>query len=579
MPDESLVAILEGFGSLLEPLAAALESPAEFNALMGELGWTSTSAAALSAALAELQAIGNAVSTVDQAVQAVTTANSGGGLPGSQLVSAAIAAVQQAVQAVHALTQVTPGSFTNLAPFDDPDFWAPASGRGFPELLLDYLFSCYVEQRFPVLYGFLTFTGILAVDPQQPPGPNRVPYSERVIYWDRLPDLIDPAKLFSVVYGWGANFDDGLLMCNLAALFGAFGVSAAIVPAFSYADPYYPPGTTGRASLGELSATVFRTVLDDGTDIAAPMLSIHAIPIPATGGSGDSFPAGIVLFPVAEAKLSAVLPFIGGVLTGKLTGDFTAKLISVEVRPDGTAVKVDGASGAALAGEARIEIDAVPAAPWTVLGTAGQTHLEVSSAHAALAARGNPGALEFLIEVGADKLALVINLGQGDGFIQTLLGSQPQRVDFSLDVTWSSRYGLQFSGQAKPQVTLPLHLSLASVLSVESVQVALAQGATGAPPTLVLEMSVTGGLMLGPLAISVDRIGAELQVARRADGQGVLGDLDLSFGFKPPPARGWRWTPRWSPAADTCSPIRPPACTPARPSSSSRPSASPRSAS
>jgi hypothetical protein len=504
------------------------------------LGWTSTSATALDAALAELQAISNALGAAEQAIQAVAAASSGGSGEAEieQLAPAAIEAVQALAQAITDLAQVDPHSFAGLTPFDDPDFWAPPSGRGFPELLLDYVLTSYLGERFPTLFGVMTFAGLVSADPQQQSGAGRLPCIEQVVHWDRLPELVDPSKLFADVYGWGGEFAADSFLENLAALLGSFGVGAAIAPASSYADPYYPPGTPGRESLDELVATVFSAISDDGTDIADSGLSVHAIPIPPIDGMGDSSPSGVVLLPVIDAKLSTTLTFIDGVLTGKFTGDFASKLVSVEVRPAGAAVKVDGSTGATFAAEARIEIDATPATPWVLLGPAAGSHLELASAHAALVGRSTQGTPEFIVEAGADKLTLVINLGASDGFLQTVLGSQPQRVDLGFAVTWSSIHGFRFSGQTKIAVDLPVHLSVAGVISIDSIHIALNPAATPTPSSVALELSVTGGITLGPLSASVTRMGVELDVAQRADGKGTLGDLDLAFGFKPPDGLG-----------------------------------------
>jgi hypothetical protein len=540
MAEDAAVAILDEFNALLEPLANGLGSTDDLSALLSELGWTSSSLNALDAALAELQAIDSAVAAVGAAVDAVVAAQAGDETSAGQLeklLQAAVQAIQTFGQAIDALKTVSPSSFANLSPFDQQDFWAPAAGRGFPELLFDHLVSSYLERRLPTVYGFLIFIGILASEPRHPEGASRVPFIERTIHWERLPELVTPAKLFAEVYGWGGQFQHHSFLRNVSALLHSFGVQAPVLPPSSYADPYYLPGSVGRNFVGELDATVFRSVVDDGTDIGTLRLSVHALPIPPRGGSSDSPPGGLVLFPVAEGQFGAVVTLSEAVRLA-FSGDFSSKLISVEIRPEGAAVKVDGASGSSLDAEARIQIDASPTTPWILLGTADGSHLELARAHIAVAAKTNLGALEFLLDAGADKLALAIDLGSGDGFIQNVLGAQPQRVDLEFGANWSSVRGFRFVGQTRIQVDLPVHSTLGDVLALDTVRVALRPGDVEAASSLAFEVSVTGGVTLGPVQATVNRVGVVLEVARRTDGKGTLGDIDLRFGFKPPTGIG-----------------------------------------
>ena len=71
---------------------------------------------------------------------------------------------------------------------------------------------------------------------------------------------------------------------------------------------------------------------------------------------------------------------------------------------------------------ASARLDAQPAAPWVLLGTAGSTRLELAHAHASLGVKGPVAALEVLLAAGADSAAFVVDFGDGDGFLQHFFG-------------------------------------------------------------------------------------------------------------------------------------------------------------
>src|SRR5207247_450830 len=85
------------------------------------------------------------------------------------------------------------------------------------------------------------------------------------------------------------------------------------------------------------------------------------------------------------------------------------------------------------------------------------------------------------------------------------LAVAPQQLDFGAGVHWSTEEGLRFNGTATLRLELPVHLDLAGVVQIDTIHLVL--GASAAPQGAQLEVSVTGGLTLGPLAAQVDRLG------------------------------------------------------------------------
>ena len=146
------------------------------------------------------------------------------------------------------------------------------------------------------------------------------------------------------------------------------------------------------------------------------------------------------------------------------------------------------------------------------------------------------GELEFLVDAGLDSASIVIDLGEGDGFLQKLLGGQPQSVELGVGVKWSSISGFRFQGEARLAVQLTVHLTILDVLEIDTIGIVVGASSN---QELTLEATVTGGLTLGPFAAQVDRIGAKLALEPKADNSGSLGSFDLGFGFRPPSGLGF----------------------------------------
>src|SRR6185436_2381562 len=95
---------------------------------------------------------------------------------------------------------------------------------------------------------------------------------------------------------------------------------------------------------------------------------------------------------------------------------------------------------------------------------------------------------------------------------------------------WTSEQGIYFPASSGWIVALPAHAGLGP-FSLDSVTLGLAVEDAG----LSVEASVTGRLSLGPLLVTVERLGLEVEVSFE---RGNLGLLGLSPHFKPPTGLG-----------------------------------------
>jgi len=529
--DEFLAALLRALADLFEPIARAAAGPDSLNALLHELGWTLDAPGQTT--FDAIQVLADAVVSLASQADALGGDDEGAK---SKAVRAAGTAVSKIATGVAELSAKQPSL---PAPFHD---------AGLPEKVLNLLVYDYLAFHKPRLFAILRLAGIL--DEEFKPRPSQgadelvVDYVERQLVLTRVGDLVtDPASLPRKVYGWGTpDFRAGKLIRVLETAGAAYGLAVS-AETDAGMHLYWQDGAIATNAQRSLALPVWSSVIatSDG-HVSAAQLDLVIVPIPpgsALGAATDK-PEGIAFFPRFGGQLSATIQLTEGVDLTFSGGIEDEGLIRAELRPSGSEVKVYIAAQDIDAVSMAARVDVAPNAPFVVLGTPKSSRLEIAKAHAELGVALKLGAPHMHIDTGVDKASIVIDLGKGDGFLQKLLGGEPQQLDFGAGVRWSTDEGLRFNGTATLRLELPVHLDLAGVVQIDTIHLVLGASADP-PPAAQLEVSVTGGLKLGPVAAQVDRLGVAMKLAKLPPGQhhGALGDMDLVFGFKPPNGLGF----------------------------------------
>ncbi|QES38586.1 hypothetical protein DEJ48_38890 [Streptomyces venezuelae] len=523
--------VLGALAEAFEPLTDALASPEAAAAFLGRLGWSlsptlpadafTTAFGPLPGALTRLAERAAELAALPEDTDPLAVAAAIGKLGG---------AVADVVSALSALGPPAQGPPPLL---DDPAFWNSLA-QDVPNLLI----ARYLSRRQPKLWGLLRFTGIATAE-VQPATPTRGSYRRDTVHWARVATLAsDPGKLFAEVYGWGGTFDDVRFLTGLGELCACFGLPAGLGPAPSAAlDPYWVPDAPARARIVQLDIPLHRDIVEAGPSVVMLLAALAVVPIPppAAFGTSTADPVGFSVFPMVSGDLTETIR-ITDALSLSFTGGFEASGgIRVEIRPTGAGIATSGVTGRMAAA---VRLDAMPALPWLLFGARDSTRMELGAAHLALGVRGTPPDLDIDIEAAADRVALVVDFGEGDGFLQKALGRKPLRFDFGAGVGWSRSAGFRFIGQATLDVTLAVHLSILGVVDVENIQVVLGvQPGTG---RAALTVALSGRLSLGPVRAVVERVGlrAELEARRPPAPPGNLGGADLAFRFKAPDGAG-----------------------------------------
>jgi hypothetical protein len=126
--------------------------------------------------------------------------------------------------------------------------------------------------------------------------------------------------------------------------------------------------------------------------------------------------------------------------------------------------------------------------------------------------------------------SLVFSMDGADGFLKESISQNKIDSSFDLRIGWTSEQGIYFHGSSGLTVSMPVHAHLGAFTLT-----GLTLGLKVENEGLALESSVNGNLSLGPLLITVQRLGLEVDVSF---GNGNLGIFGLSPHFKPPSGLG-----------------------------------------
>jgi hypothetical protein len=531
-----LTEIVNGFVDLLEPFTDALQSVDGLGALVAEFGWAFDDSQSESSYTQPFTGVQSAITGIQSFVAS-----------GDDSFLTAVGALVTALRDLSSLPSGSSShSWPNFVPFSDSEFQ-----QTFARELLDYLVYEYFKSELPRLFGAFSLLNIFSTT-QVPADPHRAAYELRYVDWNgMLSTVSNPSGVFSSngPFGWGSSSLNSAKL--IQAIYGglhAFGLPVFVQePETAIATTYY--GSTNQAlaeQVVEVLVPLYSSV--DSTSLTVDTLSIAlgAMPIPPTN-SQTAPPDGIVVFLDASGNFQTSIP-ITDWMTASLTGEFTSTGgIRVDLHP-GSANVTSAVPGTTLGSTFTLTVANPDGSPFVLLGSSDSDCVELSSAQLIIGVSANTSATgnsspseEFTIQLQANQLSVSLDFSESDGFLQSLLGSAPQTIQGSFGIQWSSVHGFTFNGQAQLSATIALHLSLLGVLDIDTITVAVMfADASGSPPSLGLDIGITGGVNIGPISATIQNMGIAFsltgfETSLPANGVGLP---DLDFGFKPPDGLG-----------------------------------------
>ena len=530
-----VASLVAGVLDTVQPLTNALQSVQGLAALLSQFGW------GLDDNKAE-GAYGSAFAAVQSEISALAAFAS------SPTEDSFLSVLTPLVNEVNNLK----GHFSAVSfyPFTDPTFQ-----QTFAAEIVDYLVYEYLRVNLPRVFGTLSILKLIDAV-RVPASVIRGAYLHRTVAWDSISSVLgNPAQVFSTKgpFSWGtSDFDTEGLVRSFYAGFSAFGFPViAREPEFSIASDYYGSLTQAQSNrVAEVLVPLYRYLDCAGGDQELLSVSLGVMPIPPIGNSSGK-PDGIVLYLDARGDLAETFP-INSVLTGFLEGQFSnTGGLRAELHPDSSRVTAPRLTdGTAVSANFGLALAAPSGTPFLLIGTPGSNRIQLQSAKLTFGAIGELGSAspgnspaEFTIHLAADQLAVYVDFGESDGLLQSLLGSSPQSVQGSFGITWSSLKGFSFNGQAQLTATIPLRLSLAGAVDIDTATIALAFTDGFPQPgqdSLSLNIGLTGGFDLGPISATVQDIGVSLTLTDSATPRtpGEVRSPDIAFKFKTPTGLG-----------------------------------------
>src|SRR4051794_37958842 len=451
--DDYLTGLIAEFYELIEPLTDAVDSEDSFRALLLDMGWELDATPNMAAVTSAFQGVNDAAETLSDDIDTDEDLDTLGGDVGALVVSIASAGAAAA------------GVANKPAPLDSQDFWS-----GLADDLMELLVYRYLEHYHPFVFGVLAFTGTLRLDPKQADtNTGRVAYERMTLDFDRLAKTIsEPQNLMRDVYGWGVQFDHAKFMTALGAVLYGLGASAAVAPApAGLLNAFYDRENDSRVDVDAAVASAPQLALGGPDAFVKPSLILMPVPPPTDTGA---VPDRLLLMPYVTGAAGVTLDLAEAVkLT--LAGEFGTDLVDIYIAPSGVDVKIGGAA-AQVGASAQVDIGRTP--PLIVAGDAASTRLELWQAHLKLGAEGAAGgSFEVDVEAAIDKMRLVLDVGEGDGFLQKVLGGNPQVVELNPGVAWSNTHGFRFMGELRLEIELSVHLDIGGIIFIDSIYIAI----------------------------------------------------------------------------------------------------------
>ncbi len=178
--------------------------------------------------------------------------------------------------------------------------------------------------------------------------------------------------------------------------------------------------------------------------------------------------------------------------------------------------------------------------PFDILGDNGLIDLSAEDVSIGISLEAGWDALEGKAEVTpiifSEIKGATLRLGSSDAdsFVSSILSDAEIEGEFDLALEWVVTQGLRVRASGGIEIALPVHQSLGPV-DIETLFLALNIRDSGA---LAFEGSTSLKGELGPLAVSIERVGVEIEMSFPEDSNARFGFFDLDLGFKPPDGVG-----------------------------------------
>jgi hypothetical protein len=498
-----LSSLAEEIIKLLAPLREAFSDEERFKGFLFRLGW------GVNGLPSEYVGLGAAVANAANTVEDLTE----GELEASEIANL-VSSAEDLFTRIDEISTAPPG--VNAGAF--------LSEIG--ERLFELLLTQYLADSQPTVFNLLSALHVIEIENIGATGDQHA-FIRLKFNWDNIPPIFeDPLSIVKTVYGWGTDtLDTRNIFNHLSGLLYGLGLPVQLIKPDDQLTLEYSGASELPFSrdVSGLKIPFFYSTIS-GTPIE---LSVELLELPPAPGKKP----GLVLQP----GIPSVVPFnfelgAGWDLEIKLGSDIGSRF-GVLIRPDGLDVKYpfQDSSSFPSAGFG-VTLTYSPSDPQFLFGSPDGIRMQFRGAVLGFEVFSQSGEFEVKILTEMKELALILSAGNGDGFLQTLLGDGEIKVEIPLGIDWSSKTGFGFRGSMNFEIALHPHLSL-GLIEIPQFQLSLGVPSDAPEPQVDIEASININANLGPLKAVIEEIGLGLYTTFR---DGNLGPLNMEVGFKPP---------------------------------------------
>jgi hypothetical protein len=439
-------------------------------------------------------------------------------------------AINALVQTIRALADELPIKLASFGDYVD----RTQIHKQLPRRLFDFLLINYLAQKTPLGFAVLNLLNVIdyphfEADPEN----FQAEHVRATVNYHLFKTLVtDPAALAEEAYGWGTpQFAVMTFLRRLSQLFQTLGLRSRIQPLDQRAEEVWVETTPSET---EPMPQLITFVHEERGNIAGLRLGFSVFGArPTSDGASDG---GLGLTPIVRGEADASVPFFrfdDTFIDISAAGDLLKRFAMILRPNEDLRVRAGGGVSEAVTGRFALTFrhGSPEVAPKTILSFTRGSALRLQ---------------QFLLTGGMEKYsdrpaesfleaALLggsfdFSMNEADGFLKETIAQEKVDSPFELRVGWTSAQGIYFQGSSGLIVTIPVHARLGP-FALSSLTVKLDVEDEG----LAFESSVNGNLTLGPLTVTVQRLGLKVDVSF---GAGNLGIFGLSPRFKPPSGLG-----------------------------------------
>ena len=363
----------------------------------------------------------------------------------------------------------------------------------------------------------------------------QVNHTRAIVHFDHFKTLLDdPAAHFREAYGWGTpQFRDLDFLNRLARVLTLIGSDVELQPLRGRTlqaltqEPLPDPDSV-------VVLQVLSTLHEELGEIAGLKLGFSFFAVPPTTPNGAD--GGIGVWPIVRGSTQGSIPFFAfddTFLDLSIQSDLLSGIAMI-LRPDqDLAVKTASDISDTITGRFALGLRrGSPASKRkSLLSFPGGSSLQAQQIYVQGGMeKYSDRPSESFVEIGLLGSQLEFSLDDADSFLKESIAQKKVAAPFDFRIGWTSQQGIFFHASSGLIVSIPAHARLGP-FNLSS----LTLGLNPADDALALESSVTGNLSLGPLQVTVQRIGLLVDLTF---GEGNFGLFGLSPKFKAPTGLG-----------------------------------------